>query len=448
MIDPISREDQPEDRSLRQRLAGLRLRFRDPALESAFREDRFQLNLGNVRFAFLAGIGLWIAWGFLLRPYMLALRDQRLDSVIRFGVFIPMLVLGYAFSFTRIFARVWEWVSFGIAVATLAIWVYYASNILTLPAEYGYVGVILITAFTYTLLRLRFVLVVSIALVGIAIYLPYVFTARYIVDVSRVLATLYLVSFAVLGGLAAYWMERFARQLFLRQRDLDQERLRSDALLLNILPQAVIEQLKTSSGERIAQGFDDVSVIFVDAVGSTSQAARCTPEEFAGSLDELFRWFDELADRHGLEKIKTIGDAYMAVAGAPVPMAQHAEAAVAMAVEILAGSGMRWPSGDPIRVRAGVASGPVVAGVIGVRKFAYDVWGDTVNLASRLEEAGAPDQILVSQPTSANLVDRYAFGPVQMVDIRGKGSMPVRALLGPSAPQGDGEHSSEMGTAR
>ena len=171
---------------------------------------------------------------------------------------------------------------------------------------------------------------------------------------SSVLATLYLVSFGVLGSLAAYWMERFTRQLFLRQRDLDQERTRSDGLLLNILPQAVVEQLKNSSGERIAEAFDDVSVIFVDAVGSTQQAARSSPEAFAGALDELFRWFDQLADRHGLEKIKTIGDAYMAVAGAPVPMADHADAAVGMALEIVAGPGsVRWPSGDPIVVRGG-----------------------------------------------------------------------------------------------
>ena len=103
---------------MRQRLSRLRLRFPDPALEAAFREDRFQLNLGNVRFAFLAGIGLWIGWGLLLRPYMLSVDDRQLDVVIRFGVFIPMLVLGYAFSYTRFFGRVWEWTSFAIAVVT------------------------------------------------------------------------------------------------------------------------------------------------------------------------------------------------------------------------------------------------------------------------------------------------------------------------------------------
>ncbi len=443
MIDGTSTPNQPTDSSVRQRLTRLRLRFRDPALESAFREDRFHHNLGNVRFAFIAGIGLWITWGLLLRPYMMSIRDQQLDAQFRWGLFIPMLVLGYAFTYTRLFRRVWEWTSFALVVATLVIWVFYSSQILTLPAEYGYVGVILITAFTYTLLRMRFSLVVLTELIGLAVYLPYAFTARYIVDVSQVLATLYIVSFGVLGALAAYWLERFARELFLRQRELDQERDRSDVLLLNILPQAVVEQLKHSSGERIAEAFDDVSVIFIDAVDSTEQAASTSPEEFAGALDSLFRSFDQMADQHGLEKIKTIGDAYMAVAGAPVPMANHTDAAVAMALDILAGSQtVRWPSGDPITVRVGVASGPVVAGVIGERKFAYDVWGDTVNVASRLQEACDPGQVLVSQWTTTDLTDRYDFGPVQMMDVRGRGATPVRVLRGPLSD--DGERPAEL----
>jgi class 3 adenylate cyclase len=412
-------------------LRRLRLRYADAYLESAFRADLFRHNLGNIRFAFLAGIGLWVSWGVLLRPYMLALADQRIDAVMRFGVFIPMLLAGFALTFTPFFHRIWEWVSVAIAGLTLLVWVYYVSQVLTLPAEYGYVGVILITAFTYTLLRLRFVLVVLITVVGIAAYLPYAVTARYIVDVSLVLATLYLVSFGVLGGLAAYRMERFTRDLFLRERQLDQERARSDGLLLNILPQAIIEQLKASPSGRIAQGFDQVSVIFADAVGSTEQAARSTPEQFADALDELFRTFDEIADRHGLEKIKTIGDAYMAVAGAPVPMTDHAEAAVAMGLEILGEAGqIHWPSGDPIVVRVGVATGPAVAGVIGVRKFAYDLWGDTVNLASRLEEFGEPGRVLVAESTASRLTDRYEFEPARTMDLKGKGPTPVRMLLG------------------
>src|SRR5439155_23120005 len=152
---------------------------------------------------------------------------------------------------------------------------------------------------------LRFVFVVLITAIGIGAYLPYAFTALYIVDVSRELATLYLISFGVLGGLAAYRLERFSRQVFLREYQLGQERERSDGLLLNILPQAVVEQLKSSSGGRIAQAFDHVTVVIADAVGSTEQGARSSPEKFAAALDELFRRFDQIADRHGLGEIKT-----------------------------------------------------------------------------------------------------------------------------------------------
>jgi class 3 adenylate cyclase len=412
-------------------LERLRLRFRDPALEAAFREDRFRNNITNIRFAFLAGIVVWIAWGVLLQPHMLALADRRLDTIMRFGVFIPMLLLGFTLTFTPVFRRIWQALSVMTATATILLWVFYVSNIQTLPAEYGYVGVILITAFTYTLLRLRFVFVVVITVVGVAAYLPYALTARYIADVSRVLAGLYLVSFGLLGATAAYRLERFSRQVFLREREVDQERQRSDGLLLNILPQAIVEQLKASPGRQVAQAFDDVTVIFADAVGSTEQGARTTPEEFALTLDELFRRFDELADRHGLEKIKTVGDAYMAVAGAPVANPQHAAAAVAMAAEIPAvAAEVRWPSGDPVAVRIGVATGPAVAGIIGYRKFAYDVWGDTVNVASRLQEAAEVGAILVSDPTAHEVGDAYEFGPEQRVELKGRGPTPAHVLLG------------------
>jgi class 3 adenylate cyclase len=424
----------------------LRLRFRDPALEAAYREDRFRSNIGNIRFAFLAGVGVWVAWGVLLRPHMLALADRRLDAIMRLGVFVPMLLIGFVLTFTPLFRRIWQAMSVTVAITTILLWVYYVSNIQTLPAEYGYVGVILITAFTYTLLRLRFLFVVLMNVVGVAAYLPYAFTARYIVDVSRVLATLYLVSFGVLGALATYRLERFSRQVFLRERELDRERQRSDGLLLNVLPQAVVEQLKTAPGEQVAQAFDDVTVIFADAVGSTAQGARSTPEGFAAALDELFRRFDELADRHGLEKIKTVGDAYMAVAGVPVANARHAEAAVSMALEILAEAGeVRWPSGDAVNVRVGVATGPAVAGIIGYRKFAYDVWGDTVNVASRLEESAEPGRALVSARTVEEVGDVFDFGPALTLDLKGRGPTPARVLVGRRAhvpvamtPAGDG----------
>jgi adenylate cyclase len=121
----------------------------------------------------------------------------------------------------------------------------------------------------------------------------------------------------------------------------------------------------------------------------------------------------------------------MAVAGAPTPMADHADAAVAMAVDILTDAGkIKWPSGDPIVVRGGIATGPAVAGVIGVQRFAYDLWGDTVNLASRLETNAGPGRFLVSESTARQLTDRYDFGPSEILDVKGKGPTTVRVLLG------------------
>jgi adenylate cyclase len=409
----------------------LRLRFRDPALEAAFREDRFRHNIGNIRFAFVAGILFWVAWGLILRPHILTVSDLRLDAIVRFGVFVPMLFIGLGLTFTPLFRRIWQGMSVVVATISILVWVYYASRVTTLPPEYGYVGIILITAFTYTLARLRFILVVLVTVIGIAAYLPYAFTAQYFGPVTRVLATLFLFSFGVLGGLAAYRLERFSRELFLRERQVDRERERSDGLLLNILPQAIIEQLKTSPGAHVAQAFDQVTVLFADAVGSTEQGARSSAEDFTAALDELFRRFDQVADLHGLEKIKTIGDAYMAVAGAPVPMADHAGAAAAMALEMLAeAEHVRWPSGDPVRIRVGVATGPAAAGIIGYRKFAYDLWGDTVNLASRLQESAEPGRVLVSEPTAEQVGDDYEFGPPQIVELKGKGPTSARILLG------------------
>jgi class 3 adenylate cyclase len=407
------------------------LRFRDPALESAFTADYFRHQLPNIRFGLLAGALLWMLWGIAIEGYLLVKADQSFDLAMRYGVFIPLVLVGFALTFTPWFERIWEWVVGGIVTLTILIWVYYVAQVTTMPVDYGYVGLILITAFSYTLLRLRFSVVVLVTLVGILTYAPYAVIAVYILGVKTVLSSLFLLTFGVLGAVAAYRLERRSRLLFLRERQLDQERERSDRLLLNILPQEIIDRLKAETdGGHVAEALEAVSVVFADAVGSTEQAAKSSPEEFAEALDQLFRRFDAIADRYGLEKIKTIGDAYMAVAGAPVPMQNHAAAAAEAALDMLEEAGqVRWPSGQPVVVRVGVASGPAVAGVIGQRKFAYDLWGDTVNLASRLEASGQPGRILVSEAMAELLTDRYEFGPPQVVDLKGKGPTPVRFLI-------------------
>jgi adenylate cyclase len=148
-------------------------------------------------------------------------------------------------------------------------------------------------------------------------------------------------------------------------------------------------------------------------------------------LDQVFTRFDSIAERFGLEKIKTIGDAYMAVAGVPDPREDDVEAAAQMALAMRDEIGqVRWPSGDAMRVRIGMATGPAVAGVIGQRKFAYDLWGDTVNTAARMESKGIPNEIQVSESVYRRLGDRYLFSDVHVVNLKGKGPTAARFLLG------------------
>jgi class 3 adenylate cyclase len=407
------------------------LRFREPRLEAAFRADYYRHNLANLRFAHLGGIGLWIVWGFLLRDSLLE-SDQQLDLILRLGVFIPILVIGLALSFTPFFERIWEWEIVGVILLTMGTWVFYVSQLITVPVDYGYVGLILIGAFAYTLIRLRFVLVVLIVTVAAAAYIPYAIWADHIFGLKTLLASFYLLTFGTLGGVAAYRLEEFTRLLFLREHQLDVERERSESLLHNILPQAIIDRLKSQpDGGRVADDLEEVSILFADAVDSTEEAAKASANAFAETLDGLFRLFDEIADRYGLEKVKTIGDAYMAVAGAPVPTKDHAAKAADAALDMLhEAGGVRWPSGKPVVMRVGIATGPAVAGVIGQRKFAYDLWGDTVNLASRLSETqGEAGRIQVNEAVADHLQGRYEFSDPRMVDLKGKGPTPVRFLL-------------------
>jgi class 3 adenylate cyclase len=215
-----------------------------------------------------------------------------------------------------------------------------------------------------------------------------------------------------------------------RGRALQLEQERSERLLLNVLPAPIAERLKQGEGV-IADAFPEVTVLFADLVDFTRRSQRIGPAQVVATLNELFSAFDRLAQRHGLEKIKTIGDAYMVAGGLPDPRPDHAQAVAEMALalreEVVR---HRDPDGRPLALRVGIDTGPVVAGVIGRRRFIYDLWGDTVNLASRLQECAEPGQALVSEPTADQVRDGYQFRPPQTVDLKGKGPTPARALLG------------------
>lgn len=206
-------------------------------------------------------------------------------------------------------------------------------------------------------------------------------------------------------------------------RQVEQFRQRADSLLLNVLPAPIADRLKQSS-QTIADGYADVTVLFADIVDFTTMSSGVDPVAVVSKLNELFSDFDRLAARHGLEKIKTIGDAYMVAGGLPEPRPDHCEAVMAFAIEMLEVIGQHhsW-TGDPMRVRIGINRGPVVAGVIGEQKFIYDLWGDAVNVASRMESNGLANQIQVTDAVRRVLADRYVFEARPPTYIKGKGEM-------------------------
>jgi adenylate cyclase len=208
--------------------------------------------------------------------------------------------------------------------------------------------------------------------------------------------------------------------------DLDAERTRSRELLLNVLPAPIVARLDAGESH-IADGHDHVAVLMADLVGFTQTASSLSPAELVDDLNELFMQFDEACAARGVEKIKTIGDAYMAVAGLDVSAADPVAAAVDLALDMLAalkGPHTHW------QIRIGIHTGPVVAGIIGSRKFAYDVWGDTVNVASRLESTSLPNRIQVSQPVAEALDGRFALESRGQVEIKGKGAMSTWFVVG------------------
>ena len=229
--------------------------------------------------------------------------------------------------------------------------------------------------------------------------------------------------------------ERALADLSREHRALEQEQAKSEGLLLNVLPEPVAARLKEDEGI-IADACEGVTVLFADLVGFTSLAERLSPPDVVALLDRVFARWDALAASHGVEKIKTIGDAYMAAGGLPVPRADHAEAiaelALAMRPEV---ARCAAETGLALQVRIGIDTGPVVAGVIGRAKFIYDLWGDTVNTANRMESHALPGTIQVTRRAHDHLQERYELRPRGTIEVKGKGPMATYLLLGPREEQ-------------
>jgi len=241
---------------------------------------------------------------------------------------------------------------------------------------------------------------------------------------DSVVGLFFLLNLLFMSAIAFIMLNYFVGQRDRIQGELESERSKSDQLLLNILPEEVAADLK-EDGQTEARQYASASVLFADQVGFTQFAGRVSPEELVATLNEIFTAFDVIAKRHGIEKIRTIGDSYMAASGVPVENPDHAAAMARAALEMIG----FIDSHAEVEFRIGINSGPLVAGVVGTSKFQYDIWGDTVNTASRMESSGEPRKIQISETTHDLICDQFICDPRGSVEIKGKGEMRTWYLI-------------------
>lgn len=234
-------------------------------------------------------------------------------------------------------------------------------------------------------------------------------------------------SCGILFAIVFYALRDMARAEAAAEREYE----RSESLLLNILPATVAARLKGPVAPVVADKYDAASILFADMAGFTARASDTSPEELVRFLNRVFTGFDRLVERHGLEKIKTTGDAYMVVSGVPKARPDHAEALADFAIEMRdSAAELTDPHGRAVPIRIGIAGGPVVAGVVGTKKLFYDIWGDAVNVASRMESTGEAGLIQVSQETQEQLRDKFVLEMRGPTEIKGKGRMVTWELIG------------------
>jgi guanylate cyclase len=235
---------------------------------------------------------------------------------------------------------------------------------------------------------------------------------------------------AVGGTMVFTLLALFARQRSEALAALRVEQEKAENLLLNILPESIADRLKAEN-QPIADQFGSASILFADVVDFTPWSERLSPDEVVGCLDHLFSHFDDLAERHELEKIKTIGDCYMVAAGVPEPRPDHARALALMALDMLEAMRTEGEAGHlGLELRIGINSGPVVAGVIGRKRFLYDLWGDAVNTASRMEHFGTPGRIQITRATYDLLAGAFECEPRGTIAVKGKGEIETWYLVG------------------
>ena len=271
-------------------------------------------------------------------------------------------------------------------------------------------------------------LLAYLALLVLAAFLqPYLPTADSLT--AEQLIIFFVLNIGAVSAISFVLLHYFVGQKELAYRLLHSEQVRSESLLLNVLPEEIAARLKNGD-QTIADHHPSVSILFADLVGFTPLSSQLSPVEVLELLNEIYSHFDALIEKYSVEKIRTIGDSYMIASGLPHPRTDHAQAIACLALD-MRDYIARFPlvQGHRLSFRIGINSGPVIAGVIGQKKFAYDVWGDTVNTASRMESHGQPGRIQITRRTFELICDEFECEPHGLVDIKGKGEMETWYLL-------------------
>lgn len=404
--------------------------FKDKRLEHNFRAAHTKKTLLQVRTALILGAIVYTAFAIL---DFLMLETSTSDAlVIRFAFAVPAFIVGFGLSFIDYFRKKLQ-----LLVATLifiaGLGVAIISIIYNETTSDIYLAGTLIPvfwAFMFSGLRL---VAATITCAALIICYEIIFTQFGNYPRASIISyNFFLIAITIIGLFGGYMIEYYFRKDFIKSRLIDEKRRENEKLLLNILPLPIANRLKSQPGT-IAQGYNDAGILFADLVDFSEMTRHCSPDELVAMLNNVFSRFDDITEKFQVEKIKTMGDSYMVVSGL------HSETDTRQQLHALANAALEMrhqlnmynvENGQQIEMRLGIHCGPVVAGVIGTRKFIYDVWGESVNIASRIESSSMPGRIQISQDAYEILQNDYYFEERGTVELKGNRSTHTWFLTG------------------
>ena len=404
------------------RMHRLTLRFTDAQLEQAFAEEQARKSLRPIRIALVCAGALILV---VLWPATIWIQSTMLEHMPRIvTLFLLALAVFYAATYRPFFLRRHQWVMLILAcvasVGLIGVTAQYSPKILE---AMGYFFLVIHLFSIYGVFRLRFPAAVAGGWISMLMYLVLLNSLGMLAERALFVHAGALTMANLWGMLICYQMDLALRRAFLAVREVAFEHQRSEQLLYNILPVELAKELSATGVARPAK-HESATILFTDFAGFTQVASAMPAERMVAELNEIFAAFDDICDELGVEKIKTIGDAYMAAAGLPRPCADHAQRCVRAGLRMLdyleqrnRSAAFKWA------LRVGVHSGPVVTGVVGKRKYAFDVWGDTVNIASRMESAGEAGRVNISAYTFDLIRTEFECEYRGKVEVKGKGQI-------------------------